>query len=322
MTDEENLQKLNELNEKMKRGRIITHSDFDGLFSALLMCEVTGLSPDDVVVMEPWEVRKGEFKFWASDFVVDLPRPDMPVKFWADHHTGDSLDNMECNDFAYDSHAPSAARVIFKKFVKDFPQIAKYERDLEWADKIDTASYSLEEYKNPGVHSQISLTLRSLDKEWDKDYFRTLLKAILDKGVEETSKNMFVQAKFQYKQRMVKRYRESIQPYLRREDGVLIVDTREAENYLPKGNSIHLFSEFTDARAAVIISKNKFEDITLVHVGENPFFKDKNKVHIGNLMRTFGGGGHKGVGGCEIGSDVDAEEVFQKIVRVLKKNEK
>lgn len=297
--------------------RVITHSDFDGLFSALLMCEITGIDPENVIVMQHWQIRKDEFEFKPSDFVVDLPRPKEPIEFWADHHVGDSLDEVNCKDFAYDSKAKSCAGVIYKKFAHSYPQIEKYSKYIHIVDKIDSASYTLEDFRNHDKFSIMSLSLKTFDREMDKYYFKFLLKHILSEGFRRTAEKEWVKARYQYKLDSIKRWKEAIKPFIQINDGVIIVDTREVEQKFPKGSSIHLFEEHPETRVAIIISTNYFNG-TSIHVGENPFFKDRNNVHIGHLMQKYGGGGHKGVGGCELKED--SENAIQEIVDTLKKN--
>ena len=56
-----------------------------------------------------------------------------------------------------------------------------------------------------------------------------------------------------------------------------------------------------------------------VNVGANPWRRAENKKNIGELLRKYGGGGHKNVGGVEIKSRTATLRAIGEIVTFLNK---
>jgi hypothetical protein len=57
-------------------------------------------------------------------------------------------------------------------------------------------------------------------------------------------------------------------------------------------------------------------------VGENPWAKSKGKIHIGKLIKKYGGGGHLTVGAADLATRQEAERAREEIIRILNKSKK
>ncbi len=56
-----------------------------------------------------------------------------------------------------------------------------------------------------------------------------------------------------------------------------------------------------------------------IGVGENPWFARKGRIHIGQLMKKYGGGGHSSAGAAEFKTKEDMEKAKEEIIAVLNK---
>ena len=54
-------------------------------------------------------------------------------------------------------------------------------------------------------------------------------------------------------------------------------------------------------------------------VGENPWIAHKGKIHIGNLIKKYGGGGHVTVGATDVNTKEEAERAQEEIIKILNK---
>lgn len=55
-------------------------------------------------------------------------------------------------------------------------------------------------------------------------------------------------------------------------------------------------------------------------VGENPWALNKGTIHLGRLIKKYGGGGHLTVGATDLNTREEAERAREEIVRILNKN--
>jgi len=53
-----------------------------------------------------------------------------------------------------------------------------------------------------------------------------------------------------------------------------------------------------------------------ISCGNNIFCKDKNPVHLGELMKKYGGGGHRYAAGCTIPKEVK-DQALKEILAAL-----
>ncbi|MBI3441230.1 MAG: DHH family phosphoesterase, partial [Proteobacteria bacterium] len=131
----------------LKKYRLLTRSDLDGIVCASLLREI-GLV-DEIKFAHPKDMQDGLIAVTPNDIITNLPgHPDAHMVF--DHHASEAERNKKPDkNLINDPTAPSAAQVVYKHFggsVK-FPHISK--ELMEAADKIDSAQLSKEEILNP-----------------------------------------------------------------------------------------------------------------------------------------------------------------------------
>lgn len=296
---------------------LYTHSDFDGLISAVLISRI--FKPSDIVVAEPRELRGDLLDIKPEDIVIDLPRPEVDVRLWCDHHGSEGDKPIITDSIKYVPAAKSCASIIYNHFKDKLSDCPYCEEAVKWANKIDSADFTLEEYKTHNEYSVISMSLKSFDKELDKYYIRWLIKKILDTGsFKHVSMLDPVNIRYDYKTDSIERWKYIIKVYLKYENDIIITDTRKSNGMLPKGNNYALFEMYPDARVTIGISRFG-PDKCYIGAGENIFNKGQNKVDIGKLMKKYKGGGHFSVGGCEVPVE-GADKIFNEILNILKEN--
>lgn len=293
--------------------RIISHTDFDGLICTFLACKVFNCKPDEVITAEPKDIQNGMVST-NNAIVLDLPEPKSAL-LWVDHHVTATPKKTPDFQHYFDPHGKSASRVFFNAF-KD--KLLEYEEAVIAADRIDSADYTLESFKKHDAYSKISLSLKG-KKNDDMKYFIYVLDLCLKLGFKKASKDYTVRTRYIEKKYMLEAWKNLIDDYLICDKNVIIVDLRKATEILPKGNIMALFESYPEANSSIMISRDTRNNMCTIAVSENPFFKGRNLVHMGKLMEKFGGGGHKGVGGCEIHL-CESNKVFNEILTALKEN--
>ncbi len=96
---------------------------------------------------------------------------------------------------------------------------------------------------------------------------------------------------------------------------VIYVDLRGIKE-LPDGNRFLVFTLFPHGNIQVKIADDtQRENTTAISVGYN-IFNPTSTVNVGELLKGYGGGGHKVVGSCRVPND-QAEQAIREIVAAV-----
>ena len=94
----------------------------------------------------------------------------------------------------------------------------------------------------------------------------------------------------------------------------LLIDLREQEEIFT-GNRFTAYALFPDAEVSVQVIWGKARQNVVLTVGKS-IFDRTNPVDIGRLMLSYGGGGHRNVGTCQV-PEAQAERVISDVIAVL-----
>ena len=292
--------------------RIVAHTDFDGLISALFLRVLYGV--EEVVFAEPWELQENTFTVHKTDAVVDLPYPAGGCVLWVDHHDSNALQEQKPHCY-FDATKKSCPSLIFE--VLPHERLEQFRSLLQDADKIDGAEYTREDIQSPTPAMQISMSINTNKKREDDLYRLFLLEQLEQHPLATVASMSIVQQRFKAKWDEHNRFLECIDEYARLHGIVLVVDLSMSAEY-PKPSSFShfgLYLRYPQAAITLLITKHDTPGRLRLAVGENIFYRINN-VHIGTLMKSYGGGGHKGAGGCSI-PEVNKEELLEKILVAL-----
>jgi hypothetical protein len=128
---------------------------FDGLISGVLAWEfleshehwtIRDVHPVNYNVRDRWLTTPLETRSAIVDF---LYHPQ--AAFWADHHLTSFVDGVVKKDFDirkarlplfYDDHSGSSASLLWNRIAHALDHAERYKEMVDWAEKIDSASYS------------------------------------------------------------------------------------------------------------------------------------------------------------------------------------
>ena len=79
-------------------------------------------------------------------------------------------------------------------------------------------------------------------------------------------------------------------------DKVVVTDYREVEN-APVGNRFLIYTTFPDCNVSLRIQWGPGKKLVALNMGHSIFDRSCT-VDVGELCRNYGGGGHRGAGGC------------------------
>jgi hypothetical protein len=289
----------------MAAGNLYFHSPcFDGIVSAVLAW-------DFLEAKEGWTnptLRQVNYDIRDTWLAQALHEPASVVdflyhpmaSFWADHHLSTFLTDAARQDFLrpsakrlliYDSRFGSCAALLWERFYKSFNhRTLRFQEIVEWADKIDSASYSsIEEVIHPTAPAlQLNLTLTLQPAA---GYCETLVRDLRNRSLRDVTSLPGPRSRFEQASVLLdaglSRFKQNA--YLDH-DGVVVfdVDTKDVivSRYAP-------FHFFPDARYSIGITR--WPQGGKITAMRNPW-KAFQSVPLGKIAEKLGGGGHQRVG--------------------------
>lgn len=273
---------------------LYTHGDFDGIASAAILyrffyeCghEITHIETLSYIDLneQEWHSKLFDNICCVSDFVCPKNITSAPFWVWADHHASNSPPSSSENGFViYDPTAKSCAGLLA-------PLTPELKELGEWADVIDSASYSSAHQalfsRDAAMTVNFALTLapKKLRISLIKNLaFRSLEEIASEPNIQKLAdsvrrRNYAATEYLRYNARIVKgRYTVGIAffPHAR-------IQARYAILYTHPDVDFYIYTRPV---------KNKFS----LSVAINRFKHTHSPIPLGDLLQTIGGGGHNDV---------------------------
>lgn len=289
--------------------RIITRPDFDGIVCTVLLKDALGRHLP-VLWTQPNQIQNGEIRTRNEDIIANLPiRGECAL--WFDHHVSNAIETPRNGLFRI---APSAAGLVFEYFQAAIDQ--RFEELVRQADKIDDAQLNLDEILHPEQYAYIliSMTL-SADSEPDPSYWNHLVEQLLRHSIDDVLAGPRVKARCSRVIVENRTYRTHLLNHTREMDNVSLTDFRSL-NPVPNGNRFLVYSLFPDTHVNVKLYYEK--DKTVLKIGHSIINRNCH-VNVGQLLATYGGGGHRGAGACRL-EHAETERVLEQVIDILKQN--
>tara|TARA_R110000787_G_scaffold63679_11_gene143943 strand:+ start:20171 stop:22315 length:2145 start_codon:yes stop_codon:yes gene_type:complete len=300
--------------------RLITRSDFDGLVCAVLLEELDLIN--DILFVHPNQMQEGEIEVSMTDISTNLPyTPGIFAAF--DHH----LSEIKRLGKHYDNHiidprAPSAARVVYSYFggEKRFPDISVEMMDA--VDKGDSAQFVIDEVINAEGWPLLNFIMDSRTGLGRYRGFRVpnyeLMMSLIDYcrrySIEEILEHPDVKERVELYREHEAPAREQIKRCTQVYGNLAVVDYRH-EDTIYVTNRFMVYAMFPDCNISMHVLWGRAQQNTVFAVGKS-IFNRTSETNIGELMLTYGGGGHRNAGTCQADnalSDVVKDALIQRI---------
>ena len=280
------------------------HRDFDGMVAgAVLSCALQSRGEDNFEFhsvnydqRKDWDQFERGRRFAIVDFHFH-PR----AEYWFDHHattflTPELRAQYEPSDrWMWDELSPSCPPLILRHAEKHwgFKTEPRFEEMAHWSDVIDAARFPSVEQALFGDSPAMRI-MRSLTVSPSPNWTDELVIAMTVGTLAEVANREDVEKAFERAARnRDKALRQFPPTVISNENGVLLYDASSnkirRERFAP-------FYHYPDAHYAVgvIPTRAGFH----VSAGENPWHLPPHRIHIGEIMEGYGGGGHRAVGGA------------------------
>ena len=318
--------------------RLVTRADFDGLVCGAVITLMEEI--DSYLFVEPKFMQDGQVEIRRGDVIANLPY-DPNCTLWFDQHV--------TNAYAWRDHtgkteettlvpgkggfriAPSAARVVYEYYTEAMRSIVSGDRKkeqslkildsprmkylLDEADKIDAALLTPEDVLHPAGYVLISMTIDGKFAE-DEPYWLKLIDFLRDKTVEDALNDPEVKRRCEKILDDQERLKKILLERAKLDRNVILLDLRGIKD-MPDGNRFLLYTLFPSANISVKVAEDSQRaNTTAISVGYN-IFNPTSNVNVGELLKNYGGGGHKVVGSCRVPDD-KAEQALSEIVAAVK----
>ena len=293
--------------------RIVTRPDFDGVVCAVLISDALDIHLP-VQWLEPNAFQKGLADIRAGDIVANLPfHPN--CELWFDHHATNTADRPFQGLFW---EAPSAASLVLEYFK---PRLKRdYTELVHWADRVDSADFTQGMVLHPEKYDYVLLSMTVSGEDGDGEpYWNRLVTLLREKSMREVMADPQVAERCRTVVEQNARYADVLEAHTRIEQHVSITDLRGLDPP-PSGNRFLVYCMFPEAVVNVRIRyENQNKDSVVVNIGHSIFNPHCN-VHVGKLLASCEGGGHRGAASTRF--DVArAAHYLHRIIDTLVKNE-
>jgi nanoRNase/pAp phosphatase (c-di-AMP/oligoRNAs hydrolase) len=300
--------------------RLVTRSDFDGLVCAVLLKELDLI--DEIKFVHPKDMQDGKIVITDHDITTNLPYVK-GAHLAFDHHLSETIRNTgERSNHVIDAKAPSAARVVYDHYggAKVFERIAP---DMMAAvDKADAAQFSREEILDP---SDWVLLNYLMDARTGLGRFREfrisnymLMMDLIDycanHGIRDILGLPDVKERVQVYFEHAERAKEQIVRCATVHGKLVVLDLRHEETIWAT-NRFMIYALFPQTNISIHVMWGVQKQNTVFATGKSILDRG-SRTNVGELMLSYGGGGHQAAGTCQVDNAEAAATLEQLITKI------
>ncbi|QSZ40964.1 exopolyphosphatase [Sulfurimonas aquatica] len=299
--------------------RLVTRSDMDGLVCAVILKQLNLI--DEIKFVHPKDMQDGTITITENDIITNLPYVAQAYLVF-DHHESETIRNKGADNHIIIADAPSAARVVYDYYVKDNDLSMIREDMMVAVDKADAAQFSKEDILNPKGWDLLSFLMDSRTGLGRFREFRISNYALMmdlidychDHGIDDIMKLPDVAERVE----LFNKYAEDFKEQLRRcstiHKNLVVLDLRNEETIYP-GNRFMIYAMFPQTNISIHVIMGFKNQNTVFATGKS-IIDRSSKTNVGELMLSYGGGGHGAAGTCQIDND-KAESVLKELISTI-----
>lgn len=299
--------------------RLITRSDFDGLVCAVLLKEMDLI--EDIKFVHPKDMQDGIIEVNENDISTNLPYVK-GIGLAFDHHLSETIRNEKMDNHIIDPDAPSAARVVYNYYggKERFTMISDHM--MEAVDKADAAWFTEEDILDPKGWELLSFLMDARTglgrfRDFRISNYNLMMDLIdycknhdIDDILELPDVKERVDLFFSYKDQFYAQIKDNAKVV----GDVLVVNLKDEETIYP-GNRFVKYALYPDTKISVQVIWGFRKQNTVFTVGKS-IINRSSDVNIGEIMLSYGGGGHKNAGTCQVEHE-DADRVLGELLEKL-----
>ncbi len=301
--------------------RLLTRSDMDGLVCAVLLKEIGILG--EIVFHHPKDVQDGKVAVTERDILTNLPYvPGCGLCF--DHHASELVRNsgQPTPNYILRAHAKSAARVVYDHYggKARFPRIS--DAMMEAVDKADSADFTMDDVLEPKGWALLSFLMDARTglgrfREFRISNYQLMMKLIeccRDMPIEDILALPDVKERVDLFFAQHAEFRQQIERVAEVHGKLVVLDLRD-EPIINAGNRFVVYAMFPQCDISMHVMWGREKLNTVFTVGKS-IFDRRNKLNVGELMLSHGGGGHHAAGTCQ-GDNYNADHMKRDLIEEI-----
>lgn len=303
--------------------QLVTRSDFDGLICAALLRHL-GLI-DSYRFVHPKDVQDGKYQVSERDILANVPF--VPgCGLWFDHHSSEQERLGPNVDFAgrYTA-APSCARVIWEYYGghERFP--ASFDEMMEAVDKCDSANLTREEIARPTGWILLNFLMdprTGLGRYHDyriSNYqlAESLVEYCCTMPIDDILALPDVQERVRRYNEQEAVFQQMIVANTTIHGNVALLDLRQ-QTEIYSGNRFAIYALYPQVTVSLLTTMGVRGQNTVITCGHS-IVNRGCRTDVGSLMLHYGGGGHRGVGTCQVLHE-QADRVIEELIAQLNRD--
>lgn len=301
-----------------KKHRLLTRSDFDGLVCAILLKERGMLGSIEFV--HPKDVQDGKIEITNNDILTNLPYV-RGCYLCFDHHPSEEI---RTNGLSGPNHiltggADSASRVLYNYYGGRGAFAHISEQMIAEVDKADSAKFVREDILNPQGWVLLSFLM---DPRTGLGRFRDfrisnyqLMMQLIDYCREHTIAEILNLADVRERIDLYHEHHDRSVAQIRRctkvHGSAAVLDLR-AEEVIYAGNRFMIYALYPECELSIHVICGLKQQNTVLAVGKS-ILNRSSRAKVGDLLLTYGGGGHDAAGTCQI-ANASADQVLNELI--------
>ena len=259
-----------------------------------------------------------------NDITTNLPY-DPRVALTFDHHESevDRLKALETGGkLIIDPEARSAARVVYDYYggKKTFARIS--DELMEAVDKGDSADFTMDEILHPTgwvllhylMDPRTGLGRFRNFRISNYDLMMVLIDYCMNHSIDEILEMPDVKERVTLYFEQSEQFEAQLKRLARVEGKVVVLDLRE-EEIIHAGNRFMIYALYPETQISVHVAWGFRKQNTAVMIGKSIVNRNSD-FDIGALCLSYGGGGHRNAGTCQLENDV-VDEKLPDIINAL-----
>jgi len=300
------------------------HRDFDGMVSAAVLAQVLRDKTGESALWRSvnYDQRENWDDFEAGNRIAIVDFHFHPrAEWWFDHHPTTFLREdlralyAPSDRWLWDETSPSCPPLVLRHAVQHLGYVVppRFVEMAKWSDVIDAARYKSVDQAIFGDEAALRIA-RALTTAPAPDWTDVLVGALVEHDLETVANRADVEKAHQRASRNRDKALSQFPPTVQwKKDGVLFYDASSNQIRRERFAPFYHHPEILYS-VGVIPTRAGFH----VSAGENPWNPPPPGAHIGEIMETYGGGGHRAVGGANPPSLADARRVAAEVAEKLR----
>lgn len=291
----------------MKKFRLVTRSDFDGLVCAVLLKHLDMI--EEIKFVHPKDMQDGKIEITDQDITTNLPYVST-AHIVFDHHESEAMRNGTGHkNYVIDAEADSAARIVWRHYGGHDAFPKSWDEMMTAVDKADSAQFSMDEVLNPKNWELLNMLMDSRTGLGRFREFRIsnyeLMMQLIDFCGNHTIEEILALPDVVERVELYEKHKADFDAQIKRcssvYENLVVLDLRDEETIYP-GSRFAIYAMFPQCNISIHQMWGLKQQNTVFATGKSIFDRSCT-TNVGELMLKYGGGGHAAAGTCQVEND-------------------